>query len=102
MSGADETLSLWVGPQSQALAHHFYSLQAEQFFEEGEDPTNQHALWTFKDKELREKHPRMLVFDTESHHLTQLRRVNLDKMIKKIQQPTKEQMYFNFQFMPKE
>jgi len=44
----------------------------------------------------------MLIFDTASDHLTKLRRVNLSKMIKKIQQPTKNEMYFNFQFMPKE
>jgi len=57
MSGPDETLSLWIGPESQKLAHHFYSLQvdfawlqAEQFFDEEEDPTNQNGLWTFKDK----------------------------------------------------
>lgn len=52
MDNSTEILTLWVGPQSQQVAHHFYSLQvivkhtqAEQFFDEEEDPTDHRALW---------------------------------------------------------
>ena len=46
MENSGQVFSLWVGKNSQELAHHFYALQvlslltqAEQFFNESEDPT---------------------------------------------------------------
>ena len=61
-----------------------FSSKAEQFFDEEEDPTNHHALWKFKDKDMETKYPKMIIFDTESDHLSRIRRVNHKKMLKKM------------------
>lgn len=77
-------------------------IQAEQFFDPVEDPVNHHALWDFKDKDMELKYPRAIIYDTSSDHLTRIRKVNHRKMLKKLKEPTKEQMQFNFQFIEPE
>jgi hypothetical protein len=58
-------------------------------------------LWNFKGKDIRERTPRMIIFDTKSTHLTNIRSVNHKKILKKMKEPSKDQMFFNFQaFMP--
>jgi hypothetical protein len=74
--------------------------QAYQFFDASEDPIDHHALWTFRDKEMQQRQPRMVVFDTESTHLSRLRRVNHKKLLKKLSEPSQHEGYFPFQFMP--
>lgn len=77
-------------------------IKAEQFYDPLEDPTNQNALWTFKDKYMEEKQPRMIIFDTESTHLSKIRRVNHKKLIKEMSKPSNSNSYFPFQYMPQE
>jgi len=43
----------------------------------------------------------MIIFDTESQHLTKIRRVNHGKILKKMSQPAPNETFFPFQFMPK-
>ena len=71
MENSGQIFSLWVGKNSQELAHHFYALQvdllviqAEQFFEESEDPTEHSCIWKLYDSTGERKRPHFLTFDT--------------------------------------
>lgn len=44
----------------------------------------------------------MIIFDTQSSHLTKLRKVNHKKILKKMSQPSQHDMYFPFQFLPQQ
>lgn len=49
---------------------------------------------------MQEKYPRMIIFDTESEHLTRIRKINHEKILKKMNEPSKNDVYFPFQYMP--
>ena len=42
----------------------------------------------------------MIIFDTESAHLTKLRKVNHKKILKKMSEPAQQDTFFPFQYMP--
>ena len=77
---SSELISLWVGSSSQSLAHHFFRLQSEQFFDEEEDPINHQSLW--RDQKL--KVPRTLIFDRDLPNLTRIREFDRTKIINKM------------------
>ena len=74
--------------------------KAGQFFDESEDPTYHSSLWNFKDKNMEEKNPRAIIFDTESEHLTKIRKISHKKILKKMSEPNQHDNFFPFQYMP--
>ena len=75
-----ENISLWVGEKSQNCAYSFYNLQAEQFFDEEEDPVDQNVIWN----SVKNKNPRGIIFNTEIERLAAVREVNHKKLLKKM------------------
>ena len=49
---------------------------------------------------MEEKHPRAIIFDTESEHLTKIRKISHKKILKKMSEPNQQDNFFPFQFMP--
>jgi hypothetical protein len=42
----------------------------------------------------------MIIFDTESEHLTKIRKISHENILKKMSEPSKNDVYFPFQYMP--
>ena len=75
-----ENISIWVGEKSQNSAFPFYNLQAEQFFDEEEDPVDHHVFWN----DIKNRNPRGIIFNTQIERLAAVREVNHKKLLKKM------------------
>lgn len=80
ISNDKEIISLWLGEESRNHAFAFYNLQAEQIYDEEEDPVQQSCIW----KNIDKKNPRMIIFDTIIDRLTAIRQINHKKLLKKM------------------
>ena len=49
---------------------------------------------------MEEKNPRAIIFDTESEHLTKIRKISHKKILKKMSEPSQHDNFFPFQYMP--
>ena len=88
-----ENISIWVGQSSQQCAFGFYNLQAEQFFDEQEDPLDHNVVWN----DINKKTPRAIIFNKEIERLTAVRQVNHKKLLKKMQK-TEISMFDQYYF----
>lgn len=72
-------------------------IQAEQFFDESEDPIEHSCIWKLYDSNGERKKPYFLTFDSEIPHLNYLRNVNHHKIIAEME---KSQMNLEHYYFP--